>query len=139
VTDLGALAGGQSSALAINNQNLVVGYSMINASVAHAVLWRNGRILDIGAGTADSCALSVNDHGLIVGESGPYRRKHAVLWRDGVMLDLNQMLVGASGWILTEAQQINARGQIIAQATKNHNGYAVLLTPINPAGKVRSG
>lgn len=78
-TDLGALPGGDSSAtLWINSKGWTVGYSQ-NGNFdpvipgfpeIRAVLWKEGRILNMGTlGGTESYAGAVNNHGQVVGTS----------------------------------------------------------------------
>ena len=75
MTDLGLLAGGTSSqANALNNSGLIVGEATVAGGGGyHAVLWRNGTIIDLNTLLAPNSgwvlydATGINDHGQIVG------------------------------------------------------------------------
>lgn len=111
VTDLGTLTGGTySQAFFLNKEGVVGGTSSLPDGTQHAVLWRNGRIKDLGTlGGPNSIAFgSPNKRGQVVGEaqtsipdpngedfcgfaafgdpsSGTCQ---AFLWQDGVMTSL---------------------------------------------------
>jgi probable HAF family extracellular repeat protein len=90
VTYLGSL-GGQSSALAINDAEQVVGTSE-TAGSSHAFLWEAGVITDLGTlGGSYSIAWDINENGQIVGGSFTGFGEHAFLWDDGVMQDLGTL------------------------------------------------
>ena len=83
VTDLGALSGPKSEAIAINNCGEVVGNADTNVRssggnfLTHAFLWRRGRLIDLGAFDGKSSrADGINNRGQIVGTSN----QHGFLW-----------------------------------------------------------
>src|SRR4029453_18429257 len=82
VTDLGTLPGAaDSTAMGVNDRGDVVGQSG-----AHAVLWRHGRIVDLGTlGGSYSAAVDVNERGDVVGysEVAEDAGYHPFLWRRG--------------------------------------------------------
>lgn len=55
----------------------------------------------------------------------------AALWTNGKVIDLNQALSPTSGWQLTDAQAINARGQITGGGLINGEFHAFLMTPVH--------
>jgi probable HAF family extracellular repeat protein len=57
---------------------------------------------------------------------------HAFLWTASQgMQDLNDLIAADSGWVLINANAINASGQITGYGTKNGRNRAFLLTPKN--------
>src|SRR5262245_23542658 len=105
VTDLGVTAGFDNSyANGINRAGDVAGYETNSAGVAHAVLWHNGAITDLGTlGGPSSYAYGVNDTGQVVGSSytGAVDASgnpifHAFLWQNGVMSDLGALAGGVN-------------------------------------------
>lgn len=118
----------------INDRGDVAGFSdlpgdgpTIAQANFHAFFWSarpytcNGAVItgtcDLGtlSGDAISEALGVNDHDQVVGISLP--SGHAFIWQDGRMTDLNSMRAPGTTLVLTDAQDINDRGEITGQAT----------------------
>ena len=76
-----------------------------------------------------STAYGINDRGQVVGYSVTSSSDpHAFLW-DGVMKDLNSLIPENSGWVLTEAMDINNKGQILGTGRFHGHTRAFLLTP----------
>lgn len=126
VVDLGMLAGAsESTAAAVNDRGDVVG-----SSGAHAVRWRNGRIVDLGTlGGSYSGAVDVNQRGDVVGYSQTTgdESTHAFVWRDGRMTDLSPL----PGFWSSYATAINDRGDVV--------GFSVGDGPINAVLWQRDG
>lgn len=84
---------------------------------------------DLGhLGGGYSIAHAVNNHAEVVGYStiaGGARR--AFRWTIGGMKDLNSLLPGGSGWVLSEAWDINDRGQIVGNGLHNGKSRAFRL------------
>lgn len=97
----------------------------------HAVLWENGKAVDLGGFGGDSYAYGINAVGKVVGraetETGGRR---AFLWNKGKMFDLNNLIAPDSGWFLSSANAINNRGQIVGTGGYHNQQRAFLLTPI---------
>jgi probable HAF family extracellular repeat protein len=98
-----------SEAVAINNRNEIAGSSGSSGETVHAVLWRDGEIIDLGTlGGAASRAWGINDRGQVVGAAlTASGEDHAFLWEDGVMTDLS-----AAG-PFQRAFAVNQRGEIV--------------------------
>jgi probable HAF family extracellular repeat protein len=135
MTDLGTLGGANSLANDINVHGSVVGNAFTASQVPHAFLYRHGRMIDLGTlGGAASDSAAINNQGVVVGRSLTSGSvSHGFVYRHGRMIDLNSQVPPNSGYIITNAEGINDRGQIAAQAVstnpQDHTGYVVLLTP----------
>jgi probable HAF family extracellular repeat protein len=113
---------------ALNDAGDAAGFSLtgktIPGTMAHAtraVLWRDGRIIDLGTnGGYASCATALNNGGDVVGYSFPAEASQdglftsrAVLWQhDGKVVDL-----GSLGGRSARAEDINEAGQIVGGST----------------------
>ena len=73
LVDLGTLGGPGSYGAAVNNGGVVVGCADVDVTSAHAFVYRDGVMKDLGtatdSATGHSCALAVNDHGVAAGRS----------------------------------------------------------------------
>lgn len=76
-------------------------------------------------GRANSRANGINDKGQIVGACG----ERAVLWERGKPTDLNALQPPKSGWILTTANAINAKGWIVGDGLLDGKPRGFLLRP----------
>jgi probable HAF family extracellular repeat protein len=133
-SDLGVFGGQGSSALAINNQDTIVGYLTTSSSFDHAFVYSGGTPTDLGTlGGNYSYALAVNNNNLIVGGSFVDAKDsvyHAFIWSNGVMTDLNgQLGASGTGWTLNEARAINDAGQITGIGSVGGISHAFLLSP----------
>jgi probable HAF family extracellular repeat protein len=113
---LGYFPGGNlSQAYAINDQGLVVGWARDAGGHAHAALFRNGVVQDLGylssAGGPNAYANAINDAGSIVGTATVNASGSVVhaFFFDGQVHDLSPQQPNAS----TYATGINARGDIV--------------------------
>jgi probable HAF family extracellular repeat protein len=130
-TDLGALPGPNSSSVFwIDDNGIAVGGSgngsidpLTGWTAEHAVLWKDGHILDLGTlGGHESQADSINRSGQVVGFAanaapdslpsplglpGYGTQQRAFIWRDGMMTDL-----GTLGGPDAVALLLNERGQV---------------------------
>jgi probable HAF family extracellular repeat protein len=101
-------------ATGINEAGHIVGSSNTNRG-GHAVLWRDGAMIDLGTlGGSPSAASAINDADQVVGSSGLSgdRDAHAFLWARGVMEDL-----GTLGGTRSVANDINNGGWIVGSST----------------------
>jgi probable HAF family extracellular repeat protein len=135
--DLGTLPGGITSiANAINVNGAIVGQSNgeDTGGLWHAVMWNYAHeIKDLGllSGGTYSIAFDINLDDVVVGYGNiSDNAPHAMVWTstDG-MRDLNSLIPSGSGWVLINANAINASGQITGYGTKGGHNHAFLLTP----------
>jgi probable HAF family extracellular repeat protein len=109
VVDLGfAPEGVFSTATAINDRGVVVGYSHTPEDVVVGHLWRRGQVVDLGPIVPSD----VNNRGVVAGTA---REGGAAIWRDGQM----QVLTGIPGHF-SRAEGINDRGQVVGQHPDVH-------------------
>ena len=147
--DLGALPGGANSrAYGINDSGQVVGESDTGPILSlgarlrrfpslfgtRAFLWTEGvGMADLGhLGGGTSGARAMNNNGVVVGSSDLMNGTgHAFYWtKAGGMIDLNTLLPLNSGWVLTEANGVNDRGQITGAGLHNGLSRAFRLGPM---------
>ena len=128
-------------AQALNDREEVTGYCDLPNGTSHGVLWKAGRIEDLGTlGDDDSpsTALDINVHGQVVGTSEISDSKlRAFLWQGGKMLNLNQAIPPKSGWLLLVASRINDNGEIAGRGFYHGAVHTFLLQP-DPAPLVQA-
>jgi probable HAF family extracellular repeat protein len=140
--DLGTLGGNDSEAIWINDSGVIAGSADLPTPGIHdAVRWKNGHILDLGTVDGDACSRgrAINSRGQIVGGSSDcHNFLHAFVWEEsGPMLNLNALIPSGSGLQLTNAININDRGEILAKSIPvgvtpiddEDLGHLVLLVP----------
>jgi probable HAF family extracellular repeat protein len=115
VVDLGSL-GTSSFAHGVNDDGDVVGYFWLPPpeNRAHAFLWRDGTMIDLGtlAGDTHAYAFDINNHTQIVGQSHRWDAANSsrpFLWQDGVMSALPLLPGHRWGW----AYAINNLGEAV--------------------------
>ena len=95
-----------------------------------AVIWKKGKIKDLGTVDSDACsrAYGLNERGQVVGGSGDCQAfLHAFVWeKGGPIRDLNKLIPPDSGWVLTNAFNINDRGEILAKAVAKAEGKSLV-------------
>jgi probable HAF family extracellular repeat protein len=139
--DLGNLGGdGKFNGIyasGLNDDGQVVGTSdTIGDASFHGFLWHQGHITDLGTLTGDaySSALSISNHGLVLGVSiSASFSPRAVLWRNGTAIDMNTLVPKNSALYLESACSINEKGEIIGFAALKSNpaeSHAYLAKPI---------
>ena len=109
--DLGALAGQNAVAIAINERGEVAGHEGRSPS-GNGFLWQSGVTRDIGSlGAGGTRVIAMNNHGEIVGSSFTATgQRHAFVWTSGSIIDLG---TGSSEADASEAIAINARGDVL--------------------------
>jgi probable HAF family extracellular repeat protein len=122
VSDLELLPGAYrcSEARAVNDQGVVVGWSDAADGSHHAVLWRNGRISDLGTlGGRSSEANDVNRHGVVVGSSDTsWGHHHVFVWKNALMTRLHTLggdqafaaAVNDRGWVVGHSRTAGRQG-----------------------------
>jgi probable HAF family extracellular repeat protein len=89
LVDIGTLGGPGSYGAALSDDGTVVGCSDVASGGAHAFVYRNGVIRDLGTASdsagGSSCALAVNNAGTIAGRSST---GELVIWKDGAVTRL---------------------------------------------------
>ena len=142
LTDLGTFGGNNGTTNWMNEAGDVVGKADLPGSQTHdGFLWRHGVMTDLGTVPGDPCsnATSINENRQIVGNSSDcVNPLHAFLWEQGgPMVDLNSLIPSNSSLQLTNAEDINERGEIASigvpagcqPADVNLCGHAYLLIP----------
>lgn len=126
VTPVGEHCLDRSTATAITDAGLVVGYSMTPTRNTHAFVSGGSGLIDLGAlDGGDTWAYDANESGQVVGAARTASGRFVpFLYDAGVMYDLTTM-IGPTGSMPLAAYAINDFGQI---ATDHH-----LLTPNYPA------
>lgn len=140
LVDLGITANCGSTALGINDSNVVVGWFNNSTScsfTSHGFSWTHGGgVKDLGvlSGGQYSFAYGINAAGQIVGTAqSSTSAPVAVLWTaDGSIHDLNTLISSKLLRRLVAANAINDAGQIVVDATTTTGTgqYALILTPI---------
>jgi probable HAF family extracellular repeat protein len=130
MTALPTLGGNNNGALGVNNRGQVVGLAetaiqdpnCVSPQVFdfEAVIWgpepNQIQTLPLFPGDSAAAAVGINDHGQVVGASGPCQFPpafgHAVLWQHGTVTDLGSLggLMGNAGIA------INNTGQVVGQS-----------------------
>jgi probable HAF family extracellular repeat protein len=134
MTKMGTLGGLWSQAYAINNKNQITGLAYTKNGSAHAFVTNCATcaLKDLGTfagSTSTVWGFGINDSGVVVGQSTFAGTYHAFVYSGGKIKDLNGMIPAGSGWVLIEADSINAVGQIVGMGTHNGLEHAYLLTP----------
>lgn len=113
-----------SQANAINDEGQIAGRCVINGSPS-ACFWDPGReARNLGPlyGGEYSEAFGINNQGKVVGAADTPLGLRAFIWTSGDgMRDLNQLIPSNTGIVLSAAVAINAKGEILAYGSVNHD------------------
>lgn len=126
-------SGTDSSALAMNDADHIVGYTTVNG-LDEAFHYFNGSMHSLGTlGGNYSYAIGINNSNVIVGGSfidATDKVYHAFVCTNDVLIDLNTQLdeTGA-GWVLIEARAINDANQIVGTGKLNGANRQFMLSP----------
>jgi probable HAF family extracellular repeat protein len=119
MTDLGTLGGRWSAAYGINESGVIVGGSTTASGVAHAFVWSNGTMADLGSAApgSSSVAHDINEAGVIVGTVVGTNGNQPVRWSPlaGGGYSPPEEL-GTLGGCCGEAYALNDGGQIIGDS-----------------------
>jgi probable HAF family extracellular repeat protein len=130
--DLGALPPGNlnnSTAYAINDNDVAVGYSVTGTGATHAAsfaFFQNRTVTDLGvlAGDSSSTAYGINHAGVIVGGSfDSNENEHAVQFAPNGVTFLGTL----PGDTISEAHGINNQGQAVGYSTSLHGQSRAVL------------
>jgi probable HAF family extracellular repeat protein len=134
--DLETLGGTASEARWINDAGEAAGWATFSGEqVVHATLWKEGKIIDLGATTGFPCSYAngINSRGQVFGalQYCPNNTpREAFLWENGDLVKLNSLIPANSDINLGGAMNANDRGEIVAEgALPNGDIHAVLLVP----------
>ncbi|WP_306394226.1 HAF repeat-containing protein [Telluria beijingensis] len=136
--NLGSLPGSdRSGATAINNRGEIAGTSGVgpsqgpNGNQAHAVVWKNGHIHDLGTlGGLNSIGQDINDLGQVVGYSTfaggdfPNENYGGFIWANGKMRDIGAPPGGNQALPLA----INNLGQVVGGYNRSGEGRTFLYS-----------
>jgi probable HAF family extracellular repeat protein len=111
---LPTLGGNRAEANAVNDSDVVVGWSLTMAGQQHAFRYDNGSMTDLGTlGGSVSIANDINSHGVIVGQSSDAASMfHAFVFDDSGMRPISCNVQGTS-----EATAVNDHGAIVGDFT----------------------
>jgi probable HAF family extracellular repeat protein len=134
MTKMGTLGGAWSLGTGINNKGQITGQAYTKNGSAHAFIATCGScpLKDLGTFAGSTSSLwgnAINDSGVVVGRSTFQNTYHAFVYSANKIKDLNSMIPAGSGWVLIEADGINASGQIVGMGTHNGQEHGFLLTP----------
>jgi probable HAF family extracellular repeat protein len=135
LTDIGSLGGPAAEATAINNAGDIVGFSDDAWHTSHAFIYSKGVMTDLGTRGYGSRADDINDAGYVVGTFSDDKAHGGAgfVWIGGTLYNLNNYLdPSLSGWYISQANDINDRGQILAHACLGDRNHCedVRLDPI---------
>ncbi len=125
-----------SGANDINDQGRIAGYIAPDPDHIYPVYWEGGQVHLLArlnsrhGGTAQG----LNESGDLVGYNTVSPGEHmGVIWRNNLMSVLDDLVVGADGWTVNNAQAINESGQIAGSGYNDQLGVsrALRLDPVD--------
>ena len=123
---------GVANPLAINRNDVAVGYNTPHSGFTRAFLWENGVTTDIGSNEFASYAYDINRYNVVVGfeyESNG-GATYAYAYRNGVLENLNDLIDPNDSWDLRVAKGINDRGEIVGWGYHDGEKRAFVLRPV---------
>ncbi len=133
--EIGTLGGNESYAVSLNENGSVVGGAKNSDGVSKPFFWTSTdgmRELITPSYVIGAQARSLNNNDNVVGDiSTSGGETHAAFWNGSDFFDLNDLVDLDEGWTLTNAWDINDKGQIVGQVSNGMTGYAFLLTPVS--------
>ncbi len=93
----------------MNNHEQVVGHVANNDAVSRAVLWEDGKKIELDTFWSWSYAEDINDHGQIAGAAD----SRAVIWQGDIKIDLGALHPGGNSY----AFAINNQGHVVGRST----------------------
>jgi len=125
---------GGSAAVAINNRETAVGYTMMDSSRVRAFRYQpdGGFTLLKDHDALYSSARDINDLGDVVGSCIPsyISDEFACAWLDNRWFDLNEIVDTRADWWLVQATGINRSRQMVGYALHGEKQQAFIATPI---------
>lgn len=125
---------GGSAAVAINNQETAVGYTMMDSSRVRAFRYQpdGGFALLDDHDALYSSARDINDRGDVVGSCIPsyISDEFACAWLGDRWFDLNEIVDTGADWWLVQATGINRDRQIVGYAWHGEKQQAFMATPV---------
>ncbi len=128
--DLGTLGGLLSHAQDINARGDIVGTSTTASGHSHALLWRDGQIIDLGTlpgGLESSAAEDISNNGIVVGISGGI----GFVWTASEGM---RPLPPLPGFDLSGAYAVNERGEIVGFSSSRSGTPSNQATLWSPDG-----
>lgn len=126
----------------VTEAGVVVGAAYISSNELGACIWVDKELLllaspfDVPSNGDEARANAGNELGQYVGVARTHTGSpQAMLWMDGAVFNLNGLaILGAEGWDLKIAYDVNEAGQIVGTGTRNGVSHAFLLNPIPAPG-----
>jgi probable HAF family extracellular repeat protein len=120
-----------SEATEVNEKGEAVGWAIANQGGYRAVLWRDGKAIDLGDLGGGSRGRDVNNASQVVGEAIGHGPTEGILWDNGTLYRLEDLVPGGTGYqLINHAYAINDSGQIVTSGfTGSANPY-LLFNPV---------